>query len=468
MPKPVIFVPGYPGSELREAASGRKAFLKLSTFVPAPDEGDLLRLHGPDDLLAADPIEAGPPIERFARFLLFDLGKQAKSLYDILEGLGIDPVKLGWDWRRPVWDLRVQSDLEVAIRRLHQQSGQRVTVIAHSTGGLVVRYLLEMKPELVDRIERLVCFGVPWAGVLKSLRFLAGVDPFVTVPAARAQALIATTWAAFDLLPPDPTRTDMTDAAGNPLDLVIDGSGRQVSPLIKRGWFPAHLAAAMRPRAVAADRELGVRTPALQLGTRRLEVTNVVGWGSSTAVQATISGSGAGQTISGWRIGADVLDGGDGTVPYRSASWLRGADVTTYHLPVGFHSGATQRKHSSLWRNPGGRNLLHHLLVGEALTPFVYTAVDEDDFGDLGADRVRVRISALRDDGAPIPQLSLRSTDLVGQQLELELQSTDGRHIVRVPRAAMRIVHQQMFRRFTLRLSWDGGSVDRVLIVRNA
>jgi hypothetical protein len=225
----------------------------------------------------------------------------------------------------------------------------------------------------------------------------------------------------------------------------------------------------MNLRAAQADQKLGARTAEWRLQGRRLPVTNVVGWGSKTFVQATISGSGSSQQVSDWGpADPDALDGGDGTVPYRSASWLRGADVVTYHLPVGYHSGATQRKHSSLWRNPGGRNLLEHLLGGEGLTPFVYAAVDETDFARPSQAQVRVRISALDDSALPLDGVHVSATDLVGgHSFEQDLAAGDGRHVIRVPRAKIRLVHHDLFRRFTLRFSWDGGSVDRVLVVRN-
>ena len=102
-------------------------------------------------------------------------------------------------------------------------------------------------------------------------------------------------------------------------------------------------------------------------------------------------------------------------MPFRSASWLRGDGVTRYHLPVGFHNGATKFPHSSLWRNPGGRNLLRHCLAGKTLKPFAYAAVDESDFKDRNRVNVLVRLSTLEGAAAEAPSDTLAHTQPIAR-----------------------------------------------------
>lgn len=255
MSRKVLFIPGYPGTDLL-TTGGEKVFLDIKKILAQRSEF-LRQLEGPDDLGADDGIVAGDPVEHLVRILHFDLVKQASSLYDILGNLGVTPVKFGYDWRRPVWDPGMQARLKAAVTGLSPAGSDKIVAIVHSTGGLVLRYFLENHPSLARRFERIVAFGVPWAGLLKALRFLAGKDKFVLISREKAQRIVAHSWAGFDLLPPDPERTDMTDAAGQPLNLVVDGNGRQTSPLIKRGWFPAELAEAMELRASKVDEMLG-------------------------------------------------------------------------------------------------------------------------------------------------------------------------------------------------------------------
>ncbi|MEE8522433.1 MAG: hypothetical protein V3T72_00760, partial [Thermoanaerobaculia bacterium] len=313
--------------------------------------------------------------------------------------------------------------------------------------------------DFLRRIERIMAFGVPWAGALKSLIFLAGQSGFAggLISKKQAQRILSHSWAAFDLLPPDPTKTVMEDEDGHPLKLTVDGAGAEISPLIQRGWFPAELRDSMDVRADHADDKLGTRAPTIQLA-HSIPITNVVGWGWPTAVQAKISGNP--QTVAeiGEVSGDENLDGGDGTVPRRSAAWLRGPQVKTYHVPVGIVPTAKVHPHKALWRNPGGRNLLRHHLAGKALEPFLYGAVDESDF-QSGAS-VRLRLVALDGDGQPLANAEVSTVDLEGgPQIERDFDDDfKGRHLIRIPRSRIGAVSQQL-RRFRVEIRGEVGGV---------
>ena len=462
MPKPALFIPGYPGTHILERDTGKKVFLNIPGLLhPASKKRILKQLEAPDDLTAVDPLVAGEPIRKLAKFLFFDLAKQADSLYGILNTIGVQPARFGWDWRRPIFDAGMQTRLKQAIEDEAQRAQAPVTIIAHSTGGLVARYLLESHKNdaaFLGLVERVIGFGVPWAGTLKSLLFLTGTNgfgPFLTK--SETKRVVSLSWAAFDLLPPDPDRTVMEDNQGRPLRLAVDGAGRQVTPLLKRGWFATDLASQMDMRADAADSTLGQRTPTFSLGVHSIPVTNVVGWGAETAVRAVMTGP-PDQLDVTFVIeeGDDLQGGGDATVPRVSASWLRGADVNTYHVPVGRDHGGKTHPHSTLWRNPGGRNLLRHLLGGLPLTPFVYGAVDAEDALRTSVPNVRVRLVALDSEGNPLSDATVRVTDLQGGPTGASdfPASGEGRHLIVVPRNRIRPAGPQ-HRRFTLEFAWQ-------------
>lgn len=455
--KPVLFIPGFPGSHLFDETRNRGIFPAVGSLLSATAKATILpRLRGPAGPNDDDGVVAGDPIRHAIQLLGFiDLGKQADSLYDILAKIGYkvgEPLlePFGWDWRKPLDADRTQEELESAIVRLHERHGP-VVAIAHSTGGLVLRHRLESKPELADRLERIIAFGVPWAGLLKPLETLIGDRGFGPVTAAEAQDVLAHSWSTFDILPPDPAKSDLRDAAGNALDLVLDADGRAAGPLVDRSWFSPALRDVMEARAERADQRFGRRTSSLRLGGRQLPVTNVVGWGGGTLGRARI---GSGQPFEPLRPTFDdsTFDDGDETVPRRSAAWLRGPGVTTMHVPVGHYPRRT--KHTTLWSTEGGRELLREILGGQDRPPFAYAAVDSRDHGS-GSAQVRVRLVALDDRGQSLPQARARVVGVTDE--EPFDPDRAGLHLIRVPRARMTSVGNTL-RRFEVEIRWGSGT----------
>jgi pimeloyl-ACP methyl ester carboxylesterase len=457
MPPTVVYVPGLPGSHLK-APDGTRFFWNGSFSSPL--------LAGPDDL-ADDGVRAGDPILQALKFLSFDVGKKAKSLYQLLDDIGCRIVPFGWDWRRPVWEaaggIGAVPRLAAAIRQARQQAGEPVTLICHSTGGLVARATLEAHPELARDLSRLLAFGVPWAGLVKSFREIAGRGGTPVLSAAHSQRIACRSWASFDLLPPD-------TATG--LSMVERRGVGPISPLVDQAWLaglPAAERAAAGLRAAAAAVRLAGRRRGLELGGVALEVVNVVGWGEPTPDLAAVSADGTAVEVRERSANhpADVigLEGGDGTVPRRSAAWLRSTGnvrVTTLHLPVGWLTDSRKFPHTALWRNEGGRAVLRHLLAGEALPPLVYAALDAGDasFGST-ANSVRVRVQALDTAGAPLPGATVRTVDLVGHGGPIETPidpGHGGRHGIPVPKARIRSTPMAGKRllRFRVEIGWQG------------
>src|SRR3954468_15277180 len=119
--KPVIFIPGFPASELVDSNG-------VVVFPPSP--GTLLdskrkrdffarMLDIPGDLVAGQPIRS-----------VLGIAKQAQSLYDILDRFHCPVTPVGWDWRLGVDALPTMNAVAAAIRN----APQKVVVIVHSTG----------------------------------------------------------------------------------------------------------------------------------------------------------------------------------------------------------------------------------------------------------------------------------------------------------------------------------------------
>lgn len=478
MAKSVVFIPGLPGSDLRDEDSGRRVFLEVPESFHPPL---LERLKGPDILNLGDGIVAGPPVPEikisgtFGSVLAFfaDL-KRAASLYDILRplypaGTFVDRcTPFGWDWRRPVWDEGTQEDLARAILDLHAKHGP-VVVIAHSTGGLVLRHLLEddshpQHAEVLAAIDHVLAFGVPWAGTLKSFESLSGKRGLNgLLSPSEAREVLGRSWAAFDLLPPEPEPGPGGDALPALVVLLENGQRIPVSPLVDRRWLPGGnafqaLRVAMCRRADGTLAALGTPEPFLDLDEGLFPITNVVGWGFETTLLATFTPSAPRVEVEFLSdpaaAGLDPTDDGDNTVPRRSAAWLKGPDVRTFHLPIGRGSGGVQ-KHITLWNNPGGRNLLAHVVGGASLEPLVYARVDRSD-GVSGGETVRVRCAANGADGHLLDDATLRLTDPASTPKPFD-PALDGRLLIEVPRSDLRRVSNQL-RRLEVEIRWREAS----------
>ena len=452
--KPVVFVPGLPGSELLDASTGERLFLNLGLLISKTERQKLLpRLEGPNNPAQPDGVVAGLPIADVLDLPLFDVGKQAQSLYDILRRLGYTGLRppfgshfraVGWDWRLPVDHAVVQGALAGAINELHAGTGDRVVPIVHSTGGLVLRALLEAQPALVDKIDRVLSLGVPWAGTLKSLRFLTGNTGFFPLTKAETQHTIGRSWASFDLLPPDPVK------APDAPPLVFNSHGDVSSPLVDHSWIPSGPdRTPMVTRAQRSDQQFGRRSRRLEPGGRPLAITTVAGWGVATDTTARLDGG---------KVRFESTPEGDGTVPFLSASWLRG--VAPFFVPLGFYpTDNLPEQHSSLWNTPPVQDLLAELLTGAPHRDFAHAAVDPNDANNQ-RDLVRVRVVALDGAGNPLPGAKVRISELTGPAVPPVALRSDGRGEVTVARNRMRRVQvgSARFLRFQVTIEWNGGA----------
>ena len=409
MPKPVVFIPGFPASELIQRSTGKTVFPpSLGDLADSDRKKKLIALLTKPNSTPPD-IVAGQPIRR-----ILDIAKQAESLYDILRqrfGYTIDGGDnfraIGWDWRLGVDDSAVQTAIRDAITTL-SATGQRVVVIIHSTGGLVFRRLLESEPQLADRIEHIFAFGVPWAGNLKAFRYLtqgAAIGPFfLKLSAAQTREVMRHAQAAYDLCPPDPTKTALVDTAGAPLNLVTGPRGAQVGPMVTTSWIPAGDTDSAA-RAQQADQRLGTRTNQITLGANATPpITNIVGWGVDTEVRCKLDSSG-GVAFNPPTRGRPVGDekDGDGTVAMKSAAWLTGPTVRTFILPIGVYPTAgIPSPHPRIWDSPPLESIFNHVLKGEAADVHVCVAADGDEAIDRNSD-VTLRLVAADLNGSALP-----------------------------------------------------------------
>jgi len=393
MPRDVIYVPGLPASELYDNAApgGRKKIYPRTLrrlrelFGKKLDE----RLLGPKSLTDPDPIDAGDPIDG-TKLLIVDQ-KHAQSLYDHLVadcGLKQKQIhKVGWDWRRPAADERAKKRLEDAIAKAPQGS----VVVVHSTGGMVVRSVLENNPALCGRLHAVLAFGVPWTGTLKSFGVLVEELSLTAATKKVGQKVMARSWAAIDLMP--------RENAG----FTVKGNGQPYDLFDVPSWLPA--TPQWLREAVGSKLQHSLDTIGSPDGkwTLPVDLHNVAGFGVETAVSARIVGDKVQLNVTG--SGADLefdeQRHGDGTIPFGSAAAAKGTSVSSWIVPIGSYRTMGKKKHGSIWSNPGGVKALKHVVADEARESLTELCLDTSAYSP--GTKIRLRYSVFGADGQPAP-----------------------------------------------------------------
>lgn len=453
--KPVIFIPGLPASELWRLNPRRMLFPPGLDDIATAKKRDRL-IKELCDVTPPQKIVAGQPIRR-----VMVIAKQAQSLYDILRARfgyttesGNNFRAVGWDWRLAIDDAKVQADIRKSIGELKAATNQKVVVILHSTGGLVFRQLIESDPALQQDVAAVLAFGVPWAGALKALHRLTKgeAEGFLTakLTAAQTRKITRCAQAAYDVCPPDPSRTKFLTPGGAKFVLVQDAGENPLAPLKATSWMGGDPDVILR--ASLADNRLGARLPEWNAA---IPVTNVAGWGRPTLTLCTIAGS---------DVKFEASPEGDATVPYVSASWLRGPNVRTLSVPIGVTvTDQIPDPHSRLWNCEPAAQVMEEVLRDLPAGVFVHAAVDNDTSLNVNKE-VIVRVSASQSDGTPLPDAKVtlhlapnanRTKALGDTRMNWSFART----------AAMRANFGSYFR-FRIDVEWASGRKELPLMIR--
>jgi pimeloyl-ACP methyl ester carboxylesterase len=445
MPKPVIFVPGFPASELLDG----------NTVVFPPSPGTLLdaaRKQAFFDTMRDVPgrLAAGGPIRS-----VLGIAKQAETLYELLasrgytiaaQGASVDFAPVGWDWRLGVDAKPTMDAIANAIKAF---APKKVVAIIHSTGALVFRAFLGQHPELIGNIEQVISFGGAWCGTLEALFAVhvghsEGFLNFKLITADEGADLIGHAQAAYDLFPPDPARTDMGD-----VQLLHGADGKPAGAAVDLSWIKAGREGYATPLANAANARLGKRDRDFGL----LPMTNVVGWGGPTWPAATLSPH-------------DVTflppdkEFGDSTVPFVSASWIEGANVRTIEIPIGaFVTDPVPDLHAHLWESVVVKQVFDEVLGDVPRTPLIAAAADSDDAINFDVP-VTIRMTAQSADGKPLPNC-VATAKVNGKNIQVPFNGGK-RKILVLSRAGIQHNAANDVFRFNIDFKWDGGSRNNV------
>jgi pSer/pThr/pTyr-binding forkhead associated (FHA) protein len=288
--RPIVFVPGFMGSELWRGSE--RIWPNVKAMFTNPE---VYRWPSKDTIEARNLISEIVVIPKFLKI------ERYGALGDFLcEDLGYvrgkDLLEFPWDWRI---DPRVAArQLGKAImdwRERVKEARAPVTIIAHSLGCVVARYYVE-KLNGQTAVNRMILIGGTHNGLPKSLQVFGafGKQPPLYAIAEPFQHAIASAPSIYTMLP---SHTSILDSSRKTIDLYQDES-----------WCPEENRELLR-NAAAFHRELKVRS--------QVPTVSIFGYGIQTTTQVILENR---LSNGGWgTIHYNVDDKGDDTVPQDSA-----------------------------------------------------------------------------------------------------------------------------------------------------
>jgi len=316
----VVLIPGITGSVLRKDGKDLWALSGSAFFSALRSMGrnlDALRLNGDDESL--DDLGDGITPHRLIDDLhiipgLWKIDGYTAIARSLAQAYKLTPgenyFEFPYDWRRSnvVAARRLARESSTWLRQWRRSSGNanaKLIFLAHSMGGLVVRYFAECLEGWRDT-RMLVSFGTPYRGSLNAVGFVCnGMKKSVgPVELIDLSALMRSLTSVYQLLPIYPC----IDNGGS--GLVRPGEARGVPNLDS-----ARAAQALRfHRTIEQAVEGHLKDP--RYVQARYRIHPVVGTFQATAQSAVVKAGGVDllETIRG-----QAFDG-DGTVPRPSAT----------------------------------------------------------------------------------------------------------------------------------------------------
>ncbi len=230
----VLFLPGIMSSELYEGSDKR--------WEPG-GESDVGRLYLDENGKSINSITTGDVISTFDGPSILNADIYKSFLSDLNQkkdsGFIADYSAYSYDWRLSLEDILADGSLEDKLRELASSSKSgKVTIVAHSNGGLLVKALINKIEEngaTADLVDNIVFVGVPQLGTPQAIGSLlhgyhAGL-PFDWLPiiysSERAREFSNNAPFTYNLLPHSDYYSNVGSSISTPLVSFSDGKATQ-------------------------------------------------------------------------------------------------------------------------------------------------------------------------------------------------------------------------------------------------
>jgi pimeloyl-ACP methyl ester carboxylesterase len=288
--KPIVLIPGFMGSRLLRPTDHRLFWVEplwlpfnVAQFVstmtlPGPSGASLMSDGVLHDVDVGDLVRIGI----YRQFHMFAISP---------DGLMLDPAdyhEFAYDWRKSIAEAAAALDALLA-----SLPNPPITLVVHSSGGLVTAALFALGGTGSQRVGKVVALGCPFAGLLKTIDMIEQGSGMLTLlfKGDPIRQLLGGWPQAYELMP---SRTDPA--------LFLDSAGHATTPFLSAADMPTgHY---QQPLLSAANTVLSRFNLKFPVPLRLIE-----GFGLPTTISAKLEN---GQIA----IQRDIQ--GDGTCPARS------------------------------------------------------------------------------------------------------------------------------------------------------
>ncbi len=366
---PVIIVPGVLGTDISQPtdSGSKKLWLDLSRNFSSDSDNFMDALQFNSDLTPSDTtLTIGDVVRKattlFGHLTLFDY---TFSLVQEFQNQGYvegtDLFLFPYDWRYGVSEDNVVKLKQKIADVLAKTGAEKVDIIAHSTGGLIVKKYVVENPSN-NRIDKAVFVGVPNTGAPKAIKALVAGDDFgnYLVADSEMKKIARNFPVAYDLLPSRQyfdikgsyvkviNRNDLTDNVSQNLDFDKVTSFLTVDhQLNSKALTNAH------NLHTAGFDNYDMRTAGVNLYAIDGCKVGTIGKFIETRSQNILGNSNPTVNYS-----LETVPG-DGTVPLESATNLLINDANKYYILAGTHG--------DLLSQEGSRQQIVNIISGSAL-----------------------------------------------------------------------------------------------------